>query len=888
MTALTRRRTLLSEHGFDGMFFGYPDPTFAMDAAGKIFDCNEAMLFELRITRGQLIGSTLASLISVRHSRDVAVHFAAVVAGGNARFETEFERRDSTRMRAGVVLFPVVHEEKLVAVVGFFRDIADLDTSYDLAERGQAQLSMASRVSQSGSWSIDTANRRVSFSDELCGLLGLPLGHQPRFEHAFSWLPEPDQSALSSTIERCIGEGTAFDEDYSMFNAAQQLMNVRVLGEAIRNPSGDIVGVQGRLYDISDQVGAIADKLDIEERLASLANAMSDGIVILDDDWSFRYVNLIAEEILARPAAGLLGHTIWELFPEGEGATFAHAFRQAAADKATARVREFYEPLGRWLEVSAYPLTAGVAIYLRDVTDDEARLRTAMEAKEEIIAQAALLDVARDAIIVRGLDHTIRYWNRAATELYGWTTEEVVGLSMRDFVKANLASYDESTALTIRDGSWQGQVEQMTRDGLRIFVDCRLTLVSDADGNPDAIFAVNTDITERRDYEQRQLRQERMESLGTLAGGVAHDLNNVLTPILMSVQILAKDEHDAARKDLLAIMETSVKRGAEMIQQVLSFARGVEGRRIEVDLNKLLGELLAECTEALPAHISLDLRADPGLWRTNGDPTQLLQVFVNLIYNARDAMDTGSISISAANVNMPEPFPSITHVGAPGDYISIEIEDEGKGMTADVLDKIFEPFYTTKGVGLGTGLGLATSAAILTSHGGLVQVSSQPGTGTRFRIFLPASRGQTTPALMALDDQELEDLPRGFGELVLVVDDEAMIRTVTCRALEAYGYTTAIARNGAAALEYCDNNRDAVSVVFTDMMMPLMDGAELASVLRVRHPEIRVIAASGLTANNEIARAADSGVHQFLSKPFTTGQLLRVVRSVLDEETTDD
>jgi nitrogen-specific signal transduction histidine kinase/CheY-like chemotaxis protein len=406
-------------------------------------------------------------------------------------------------------------------------------------------------------------------------------------------------------------------------------------------------------------------------------------------------------------------------------------------------------------------------------------------------------------------------------------------------------------------------------------------LVRNEAGEPESIFTVSTDITKQKRQEALLLRTQRMESLGTLASGIAHDLNNVLTPILMSAQLLASDEQDPAKREIITTIETGVKRGADMVRRVLSFARGVEGRRIPVQLDTIVGELLTFGRETRPPDITLSSKIAPGLWPVEGDPTQLLQVLMNLVTNARDAMPSGGhLSIEARNVTLTDVYSSVTHPATPGDYVHIQVEDDGIGMTKEVVEKIFEPFFTTKPQGHGTGLGLAVSIAIIRSHGGFMQVYSEPGHGSRFQVHLPAFSGADLAAAKSLHADELQ-LERGDGQLVLVVDDEDAIRQVTRRTLEAHGYRTLVAANGAEALDIIETHPEPVELVFTDMMMPVMDGAALAASLATSHPDLPIIATSGLNANGGLAQARNAGVRRFIAKPYTTGELLAGVQDAL-------
>lgn len=621
-----------------------------------------------------------------------------------------------------------------------------------------------------------------------------------------------------------------------------------------------------------------AEAHGLEGRMSVVLESISDGVVFLNDEFRFTYLNPIAERFVGTPRAGLLGTVLWNAVPDAYGTEIGIACRRAMDQRVSSTVREFRPHLDLWLEATAYPTPGGVAVLLRDVTLTREREQRFEQQEALVVSQAALLDNARDAIIVRDLDSTIRYWNEAATRIYGWSRDEVLGRRAREVLYSRPDDFEVAIAHTLADGHWTGELRQISQSGSRIIVESSWTLVRDSEGEPESIFSVNTDITEKRRAEQLALRTERMESLGTLASGIAHDLNNVLTPILMAVQLLKPGESAPERSDLLTSMEAAVKRGADMIRQVLSFATGATGRRDPVDIGALLRELPA-LTRDWPETIHLNVDAESDLWGTMGDDTQLLQVLLNLLSNAKDAMPGGgTVTITARNATLADTYSSVSHLAMPGSYVVIEVEDEGIGIPQDSLAKIFEPFYTTKEVGSGTGLGLSTSLAVIRGHGGYMQAYSEPDRGSLFRIHLPA---EELPAAAADAIPGAPELPRGSGQLILVVDDEAAIRQMTRQTLEAYGYTTAVASNGAEAIAYVESAESVVALVLTDMAMPVMDGAATAAYLIEHYPLIPVIAASGLNANGGVARAASLGLHSFIAKPYTTEHLLTTVAAAL-------
>ena len=518
--------------------------------------------------------------------------------------------------------------------------------------------------------------------------------------------------------------------------------------------------------------------------------------------------------------------------------------------------------------------TSTLKIFAARAASELERLRIDARTRE----QAALLDKARDAIIVRNFEGRIRYWNKSAERLFGWSAEEAVGQRIQDLLKEGGEAFAEAERVVHQRGEWTGEIQQPAKDGTIRILDSRWTLVRETEGEPHSILEIDTDITERKKIEQQFRRAQRMESIGTLAGGIAHDLNNVLTPIMISIDLLKLGEKDPNRTQILTAIEGSAKRGAAMVQQVLSFARGVEGRRVEVEVGQLLRDIEKIVNETFLKHIAVQTRIPSFLWTVAGDPTQLHQVMLNLCVNARDAMpDGGNLLLAAENRMIDEPFASQDADAAPGPHVVLTVEDSGTGMSPEVIEKIFDPFFTTKELGRGTGLGLSTSLAIVKSHGGFVRVYSEPGRGSKFRVYLPA-RTESVP-LPA--EPILPDTPGGQGELVLVVDDEEAVRKITKMTLEAFGYQALLACNGTEAVALFSERHDEIAVVLTDMMMPEMDGPTLITVLRKIDPGVDIIAASGLAAKEQISRAAAQGVRHFLPKPFTAEVLLQTLRLVL-------
>ncbi len=411
----------------------------------------------------------------------------------------------------------------------------------------------------------------------------------------------------------------------------------------------------------------------------------------------------------------------------------------------------------------------------------------------------------------------------------------------------------------------------------KVVVESRWTLVRDRTGQPTSILVVNTDITQKKQLEAQFLRAQRLESVGTLASGIAHDLNNVLTPILMSVQLLKIKFPEPQHQPLLKMLESNVKRGAALIKQVLSFARGIEGKKVTLQVRHLILEIEQIVRETFPKSIKFSSDIDSNLWTVSGDATQLHQVLMNLVVNALDAMPNGgTLKTTAKNINIDENYARLHIDARVGAYITIAIADTGMGIAPETLTRIFEPFFTTKSLGAGTGLGLSTVLGIVKSHGGFIQVYSKVGQGTEFQIYLPAIQS------IATQENSDSDLPLGQGELILVVDDEGAIREVTKVSLEIYNYKAITAGDGKEAVALYTKHQAEIRVVLTDMMMPVMDGPTTIRTLQQINPNVKVIAVSGLSSSDKLAAAASSGVTNFLSKPFSAKELLQTLSRVLN------
>lgn len=864
--------TLTDAHG---------DPLWLIDAEGIIRGSNRALSASGRIPHDAFVGSRF-DLWALPDDRCVLIaEFERALAGETRRFRTAGSSGDDAG-RAEVIYSPVRVDGEVVAVLAHAAPIAEMEERERHQREADDLLRIAGELASFGAWSVEGESQVLRLTPEAGRILGVEADAPLTVADAIDVFGLINGEEIAEAIAACFQHGTPvnFQSEITRLDGQQRVF--RVLGEAIPAPPGQPVRVvHGAIWDVTSAVQAQEREAELQQRLDATLDSIEDGLLFLDTSWRITYANAKVEQLIRRPIAEVIGRSLWECFPELADSELEVAYQRTAREKLRTTVRTYDEPNRAWFDVTAYPTATGIALFIRDVTVDESRRREMLAAQRRVAEQAALIDAARDAMIVRTIDEVILYWNHAAETLYGLRAEEVIGKRVRDVIPIDVDDFERCTAITIADGHWSEERPVVTHDGRSLVVDFRWQLLYDKDGRPDRIFSVDTDVTEWRKQENMRARATRMESLGTFAGGIAHDLNNVLTPILMSIQLLESGEQDATRLELLSTMEAAAKRGADMIQQVLSFARGVDGRRERVSIEELMEEVRRFAADSLPADIVFRVELDDDVPDTMGDATQLIQVLTNLVANARDAMpEGGALTLSASTLLLEDEFSAEMFRLEPGRYVVVDVIDTGHGMSAEVQEKIFEPFYTTKSVGKGTGLGLASSLAIVRSHGGTIRVYSEPDEGTRFSVVLPVVVGEPRAARRGL--LPTRQLPQGHGERILIVDDDETIRLIASRTLENYGYRTTTAENGRVAIDIVESDDSDIALVLTDMMMPVMDGAATTAYLEEHHPEIPVIAASGLTSPGGASRTAGMGIAAFLPKPYTTSLLLTTLREVLD------
>ncbi|NBC16416.1 MAG: PAS domain S-box protein [Bacteroidetes bacterium] len=672
--------------------------------------------------------------------------------------------------------------------------------------------------------------------------------------------------------------------------------------EKLLSIDGDVIDVELRAVPIQyeDQGVALVSFRDLsdlrwmERRLWMLEAAIrqvNEAILLLepqssdDDGRRILYANDAFHRMTGRSIEDTIGHPIHEMADSDINDAALHAVRQAFAQEEAAEVDlllKHDDETAYWARCSVTPIFDADErlvfwVWLqRDITAEKQR-------HAEGQAKAALLEEAQDAIYVQSLEGYLLYWNRGAERLYGWSDEQLAGRKIDEV----LFREDDSLPArafqrTMRQGRWNGELRPLDCNGEEIVVESRWTLVHGNDGTPNAVLVVNTDVTEKKKLEKQLLRSQRLESIGTLASGIAHDLNNVLNPISMASGLLKQEHTDEASQDLLDTITQSAQRGADIIRQVLTFARGAEGERKVIQPKYVIKDVERLIRETFPRTIRIRTSIAQDLNPIEADVTQLEQVLMNLSVNARDAMtDGGFLSISAENVELTKDEARVRLGAEPGPYVAITISDTGRGIPANVQDNIFEPFFTTKQPTKGTGLGLSTVHSIVTSHEGYIDVESEEGNGATFTVLFPQAEVEED----VVEDPGDQPLPEGRGELILLIDDEKDILVVTRAMLVKHGYEVVTARSGEEALQLVRMHGQDVRAIITDMVMPKMGGLQLIREVRRIDHTLPILASSGNMSHEVLRDLVKAGVRTFLPKPYTTRRLLMALERLLDGST---
>ena len=874
-----------SEARFHSLFDSSADGILLTIPDGRILAANQAACRMLGRTEAEICEVGRAGIVDMQDPNAAAL-IAERTRTGSAQGEMTLIRRDGSRIPVEVssAIFATGEGLRTSMVI---RDITERKRVEAALKESEYFLARSQEVAALGSYKFEVAIGTWSGTPELDRIFGIDEGYP---HDTGGWLglivPEHREMMRQHLLEDVIARGGRFEKEYQIVRRNDgQTRWLFGLGKLEFDTAGRPARMIGVIRDITDQRQAEQALRESEVRFRTLVENAPEAVFVGTNPNAapgprFAYLNAAALRLFgAKQGSELVGKSIRDRIHPGSRELLERRIRETMEAPSSPPQEEVYLRLDGTpvpVEVAAaridYLGETGAVVFVRDITERK-------RAEEKIKEQTILLETASDAIMVRDLQHRILYWNQSAERLYGWKAEEVLGREVPELQFMDPAALENAFEVVMKTGDWTGEARHLTKARQEITVLSRWSLVRDEQGRPKSIFVINTDITERKKLETQLYRAQRLESIGQLASGIAHDLNNILAPLVMVAPLLRAEIKSPETLRLVDILESNTKRGVDVVKQILTFSRGLKAGKGPVPGRPLLKEISNVLDETFPKSIRLQSSIPEDLWMVEGDATQLHQVLMNLCVNARDAMpDGGTLTLAAENVVVDELYASMSPGAKPGPYTVWLVADTGMGIPRENLDRIFDPFFTTKEPGKGTGLGLSTVLGIVRSHGGFLKVESAVGKGTQFRVYLPAQIGAQAPA-----EPPLEPPPPGRGETILVVDDEEGVRVLTKKVLEQHGYHVLLASEGSEAVVVYAQHAGEIHAVVTDLMMPLMDGATLIRALKQITPAVRILATTGVTESVQVAAALRLGAKEVLRKPYPPHVLLRRLRIVLDE-----
>jgi len=845
---------------------------------GVYVDCNAKTPELFGATRDQVIGQS-PSFFSPptqpdgSNSQEKAAEFIRrALAGQPQSFEWLHQRSDGTLVSADVSLsrFELGGELFIQSIV---RDITERKQTEEKLRRQQTELRVLFDLMPAMVWFKDTENRILRVNERVAQAIGKSV-EEMEGKPSLEFYPREAAKFYADDLEVIRSGLPKLGIVEKIRGREGEEFWVRTDKVPYRDRNGKVIGIVVMAQDITGRKQAEEAQRAGEERYRALFDYAPDGLVITDSRSCYIDANPSICRMLGYTRNELIGLHARDIVapPEIEHIEPALGAIEARSDhKQEWQLRRKDGSLfGAEVIVAKMP-DGNLMAMIRDITErkrTEARFRR-------------LVDSNAQAVVFWNTKGEITGGNNAFSLLVGYSQEDFnagrarwASMTPPEYAGLDRHSLEEIAA---RGVCAPYEKEFIRKDGSRVPI---LIGAATFEDNPEEGVSFVLDLTERKKLEQQIFRAQRVESIGTLANGIAHDLNNILAPIMMSIDILKLTVTDPQATEILETIELSSERGADLVRQILSFSRGLGSGQIEVQPKHLLKDIENLVKNTFPKDIRLRFSSPDDTWTIVGDPTQVHQILLNLCVNARDAMPNGgTLTISVENRVLDEHYAAMNLQGKAGRYVKIAVTDSGTGIPPAILAKIFDPFFTTKELNKGTGLGLSTVMSIVKSHKGIINVSSDPGKGTTFEIHLPATE-------MSAEEQREQpevSLPFGNGETVLVIDDEASILSITSETLQAFGYRVLTATDGVNAMAIFTEHKHEIAVVLTDMMMPVMAGPATIRALRRINPAIKVVGASGLDADEAATAGGGIDLRHFLTKPYTAATLLTTIRAILDE-----
>lgn len=860
-----------------GLFVGTHDVT------GKILSVNQSVIqFGDKKRTAPLVGQNIKDFLAPDVQHLFHGYLAQMLAQGHARglmkihtpqSEERFLEYDNSLRRDG--------PEPVIRCIG--RDVTERVRAEAALARSETRFRSLSSFAPIGVFQTDGTGQCLYANERWEEIFGVnPAETYGTDDDAWSQRLHPaDRARVLAVWREALEHGREYEDEFRVLTAENKVRWVRGRAQPMRAESGQLLGYVGTDEDITERKQAEHALYESETRFRSLSASAPMGIFHTDAAGQCLYTNTRCQEIFGLSLTECLGNG-WSqaVHPDDRAQVLGDWLVAARLGRECDIQFRVQKPDGeiRFVRARKKAILSETGELLGYVGTEE-DITERKRAEEQLREQAALLHHAQEAIIVCDAGGRVLFWNASAERIYGWHLDEVLGRDIYTEICGKTTPQELAVAFASSEGICE--MPQRTKAGQEITVECHWTRVLDEAGQHKSTLFINTDITEKKRLEAQSLRAQRLESIGALASGIAHDLNNLLSPMIMVEHILNLRLADPHSQSLLETLRTSIQRASSLVKQVISFARGGEGEQTAICPRHLLRDVVRLLTETFPRGIVIHADETVGLWAIEGDATQLFQVLMNLCVNARDAMPSGgTLTLAAENFQLDVPQLTAHPAAPPGPYVCLMVKDTGVGIPAAIRDQIFDPFFTTKEPGRGTGLGLATAQRIVTRHRGFIEVQSEAGAGTQFNVYLPAATSADPQPM----ENEAQVLPVGHGELILVVEDEAAIREVTRETLETYGYQVLTASEGTEAVALYAQHLTAVQAIVLDLVVPSMDGRALIRALRKLNPQCIIIGTSGLLLQDQLADPAWEGLTQFLSKPFTAEKLLKTLATVLGHE----
>lgn len=841
---------------------------------------NRKMAQMLGYSIDEMIGMPLDAIIFDEDMADHERRSESLSLGQSETHEKRLKKKDGSVLCTMLSATPLLDRDgNFVGSFAMFADITDRKEAEDGLRKSEQRLRLALEAARAGSWEWDLKTDENYWSHELFQLYGLePHSCTPSYDSWLMAIHPDDRSQTEKTVKDAVSKLHEINVEWRVNLPTGEERWLMSRGRPVFDDQNRVTTYLGVVIDITDRKRSEIEIRRTSEFLETMLNNIPVMVASLDKSGNHKYVNRAWQETLGWSLEEARSPEILDnMYPDPDYRRFVVDYIASArgtwGDFKT-MTKDGRLMHTRWTNV---PVGDGsnVAIGM-----DSTELDAATHTRELL---AAVVENSAEAMVITDTTGNIDYVNPAFEKATGYSSKEVLGQNPRLLKsgKQDLAFYKDLWA-TISEGKiWKGTITNRKKDGSTFDEESTIFAIKDPAGKLTNYVAIKRDVTKEHSLQRQLLQAQKLEAIGTLAGGIAHDFNNILMAIGGYAELVMDAvPHDGRiRHDLEKIL-TATGRASDMVKQILAFSRKSEAHRTNLDYRKIVAEGLKFLRGAIPATIEIVLDTAPSVGMVYGDATQLYQVLMNLCVNASHSMeaDGGVLTIELADTNLTEDFTDTHPPLVPGEYVRLSVSDTGTGIAPEILDKIFDPYFTTKQFGEGTGLGLSVVHGIIQSHGGGIIVTSQPGMGARFEVFLPV-----VPVVMESRIENVSDpLPMG-NETILLVDDEPLIAEVEQAILERLGYKVVVTNSPLEALDLVRENPLSFQLLITDLTMPKMTGTILASQIKAIFPGLPIILCTG--ANREFA-ATDhelASIDAVIRKPFGRKDISLAIRKIMDK-----